>query len=103
MSLYIIPVAQQQIFVDYFTSNQVWATWVYHKPVPQRTRISNIDYALNKSWGKNAARTDDERFFDMGFYDGLIQRGARADYIFRYAGVSRPAPAEQPEIYEEPD
>lgn len=103
MSLYIIPVAQQQIFVDYFTANPVWASWVYYKPVPIRTRISNINYARNKSWGKNAARTDDERFYDMGFYDNLIARGARADYVFKYAGVARPAPAELPEIYEDLD
>ena len=103
MSLYIIPVAQQQIFVDYFTANQVWASWVYHKPVPMRTRISNINYDLNRSWGKNAPRTDDERFFDMGFYDNLVAKGAKADYVFKFAGVSRPPPVELPEIFEERD
>lgn len=104
MSLYIIPVAQQQQFVDYFSENPVWATWVYHKPVPQRTRISNISLDLNKTWGmrgKNNLRTLDERFYDLGYYDNLIALGAKADYVFRYAGVSRPPPAKLPAEFEE--
>ena len=103
MSLYIVPAAQQHLFVDYFTENSVWATWVYHKPIPMRQRISNIDLALNKSWGKNAARTEDERYYDMGFYDSLIQRGAKADYVFKFAGVSRPPVVELQQEYEDTD
>lgn len=101
MSLYVIPVEQQRIFVDYFTSNQVWATWQCTKPVSMRTRISNISLTLNKSWGKNAPRTEDERYYDMGFYDSLIARGAKADYVFKFAGVGRPQPQPEPEPEEE--
>jgi len=95
ISLYIVNELEQPVYDAYIMNNDVWATWSIKMPAIRRIRIPRIDYDTNVKWGKNAGRTDDERFHDLGFYDKLLARGVNTDWLRRQVGTPRPLIIEQ--------
>lgn len=90
MSMYVINEYTRPHYDVYLREQPWWAHWRAKNPHPIRPRMTRIDYDHQIYWAKNAGRTEDERLFDLGFYDKLQDKGVTADWIRQRVGEPQP-------------
>lgn len=90
ISLYVIKDIDYALYSLYRMDKTFWGIWHTNKPKEIRPRIPRIIYDNHIKWGKTSGRTDDERLFDLGFYDRLLARGADANWLIERTGEARP-------------
>ncbi len=88
--MYVLNDTNRHLFDEFVKQHRVWATWSPHKLSGLRTKIPRIVYDHHIKWGKMNGRTDDERLFDLGYYDRLTERGVPLSWIIEQTGLPDP-------------
>jgi hypothetical protein len=87
-SLYYVKGDEAEVFVDYIKANRVRAFWNY-KSVAVRSIIPRIDLESKRNYGKIMNLTVDERLYDLGFYNMLLDKGLDPEYLQKIVGTRR--------------
>jgi len=90
ISLYVVNEYNQPALQATLDNIEVWGIWTPRKLSAFRTRIPTIAYDKHIRWGKLAGRTFDERLYDQGYYDLLLERGLDDQWLKQHIGEPSP-------------
>lgn len=90
-SVYVLDDTNQHFYDDYVKSHKVYALWTCSESRPMRGKITRIEHEAIRRWGKEADEelTMEERLYDMGYVDRLVDMGVDKEFIRKYMGEPR--------------